>query len=882
VIQPVSASEMDLRAVAVTARLLLPVVLVCTACGPACTGGLWSVEGASRGEDGLDGVRFHDSHGDPLPWPATGRYGTWRFRHAGTVTAVAYNPSGTRLATTSSDGTARVWSAATGQEKLCISTGQPGSASLTFRGDGRGLVTSCSDGVARLWDATTGKCLRSFRGPTGLLFAVSDSQVNRVATVHGGGVIWVWRGGSPKMEHILAGDDAEVGCAAFDQTGTVLAAGCDETLRLWAADSGALLRELRGHSDSIRSVSFCHDSARLVTTSNDMTARVWDAGTGRLLLVLKGHKGAVNSAAFSPDGRDVASAGSDGTVRIWDAATGRQRTVLGAATDIVGSVAFRPDGRTLVASVGNTVQFFSLLKGKAIAAPRGHLRGIVDAAIIADGRSLMTASRDGTVAFWAIPHGGVRHLLIAHPGGATGVDVAPNGSRAVSTGHEGSVRIWNLRTMRSSPPAAGGHRARATAVSLSPNGKLALTSGEDGTGRIWDAVSGEILHVLPHAEKRKIPKGRVNSATFSPDGSWAVTAGDDGVARVWASDTGRLARACVGHGYRVTHAAFAPAGNYLLTASGDNPLRFWDSATGELVGKAAVPSFVWSIAIHPAGDVVAAGLHSGQVSLSQATAGQPIRSLKVGSARIVSLSFSPEGRRLATGDAHGVATVWDWTTGVPLLRFAGHRGTVNEVLWLGDGRSVITVSEDTSALQWAVYPRPRRSAQRWAKTAVADLPALPGVLEKLWSDLASNDWSTRQQTAERLVTLGDAALPFLERKLSPPARPSGVWLKRALAALGSESYVARVAATEALRRRIHAEVMTSATRRPVLVAVLRTAERQDTESEARERAKMLLAEAADLKARAGPSKRQHVVGRFVLEWLSVLGSCKHHSAARGQ
>jgi WD40 repeat protein len=68
-----------------------------------------------------------------------------------------FSPDGTRIVTTSSDGTARVWDAATGQVQLTL-TGHTGWVrGGGFSPDGTRIVTAGDDGTARVWDAATGQ-----------------------------------------------------------------------------------------------------------------------------------------------------------------------------------------------------------------------------------------------------------------------------------------------------------------------------------------------------------------------------------------------------------------------------------------------------------------------------------------------------------------------------------------------------------------------------------------------------------------------------------------------------------------------------------------------------------------------------------------------------
>ena len=198
---------------------------------------------------------------------------------------MAIAPDGSWLATGGSDGTARIWDAATRQHRATL-TGHAGVvAAVAIAPDGSWLATGSSDRAARIWDAATGQPRATLTQPGG--------------------------GGGDRAGRQLAGhrrqrrDGADLGCGHRQARAT-----------------------LTGHAGVVAAVAIAPDGSWLATGGSDGTARIWDAATGQPRATLTGHAGLVAAVAIAPDGSWLATGGSDGTARIWDAATGQQRATL--------------------------------------------------------------------------------------------------------------------------------------------------------------------------------------------------------------------------------------------------------------------------------------------------------------------------------------------------------------------------------------------------------------------------------------------------------------------------------------------------------------------------------------------------------------------------
>ena len=89
------------------------------------------------------------------------------------------------------------------------------------------------------------------------------------------------------------------------------------TVQVWDASSGAELKVLNGHTNSIQSVAFSSDGTHIVSGSWDKSVQVWDAMSGAHLKVLNGHTDRIESVAFSSDGTCIVSGSYEESIWVW-------------------------------------------------------------------------------------------------------------------------------------------------------------------------------------------------------------------------------------------------------------------------------------------------------------------------------------------------------------------------------------------------------------------------------------------------------------------------------------------------------------------------------------------------------------------------------------
>ncbi len=208
-------------------------------------------------------------------------------------------------------------------------------------------------------------------------------------------------------------------------------------------------------------------------------------------------------------------------------------------------------------------------------------------------------------------------------------------------------------------------KARTTGVGIvafSSDGRR-IISRSYNTVNVWDAVTGKEMFTI------KVDRDAVLSVAFSQDGRRLVSGGRDGKVKVWETATGKETLISNGYPNDVLSVAISPDGRrivsgegcleYTVPGSSDYALKIWNTATED------------------------------SLTLNWNTAKEDSLMFPGLSDWVLSVAFSPDGRRIVSGNLGGIVEVWDAASGNNTLTLKGHNG-VSSVAFSPDGQRIVS------------------------------------------------------------------------------------------------------------------------------------------------------------------------------------------------
>ncbi|HEY7156842.1 MAG TPA: hypothetical protein VH575_22935, partial [Gemmataceae bacterium] len=545
------------------------------------------------------------------------------------------------------------------------------------------------------------------------------------------------------------------GTRAVSPDGKTLAFGLqDDTVHLWDLTTGREQRSFAAvpaktprHSSGPPKVAFSTDGKHLITAGRDNIIRLWETAGGREVRTMSGHRTWVGALTVSPDGKRIASGDSAGQVRIWDAATGADVCPLADS----------------------------------------HTFGLWGIDVSADGTRAVSSSLDGTVRLWDVATGRQRRRIDMENRRTFASAFTRDGKALVGSSGE-RMRLWDAATGAALPLPAALKDHPCLLPRFSPDGKTLLTMAFKEVS-IWEWPAGRLTHRLELRANEENPDMTIyNGLALSPDGRRFVTlcyhayggppTGDEHAAvDLWDVASGKRLRRLrsaatdefryVASVDRFRDAAFTPDGAGLLLADG-RYIRNGITRDAKLLADA----------------LSLLDLRTGKMRRAFPASDQAAPD---GRRFVHAVACSPDGRTVASVENDGSILLFEIATGLRRLRFTGHRGEVMSLAFTPDGKRLVTASGDSTGLVWDV-------SLAALTTPIKAPPA------KLWDDLVSLKAEHANRALATLASAPDVAIPLLKEHLRPADGPDTVTLNRLLADLDSDSFAVRQKAAAELDR----------------------------------------------------------------------------------
>ncbi len=656
-----------------------------------------------------------------------------------------------------------VWRIGTGN----IIEGMAHPARCAFSRDGSILAVGRGDGSLQFWDVSTPgqpKSLRRFRPKQ----PVEVGQFSHVALSPDGRLLacTVWY----STVFLLDPDGKELarlgnrqhlfGHLSFSPDGKTLLA-CEVAGDIRRLDTATLKEidpwKLEGGANQL---AYSPDGKTVALAGSDQLVHLWDAVTGKPIRDCSGHRSAVEAVCFSADGKQVASLAQDGTLRTWDSANGKEKSQV-AGWDVpreqqpfVYRIIFGADGQVILVHTPKSLHRLDVATGKRTALAQSTANYPLRALLSPDGRRLLRQEDDGYL-----------RLLDAQapatgPGGA--VAFSTDGKLLAVADLDASIRLWDTGTRREIRRIEG-HTDFIRFLLFTPKGDTlvsASNSARDQLITLWDVVSGKPLRHF------RSTIGAIRHLELSPDGKRLLAVTDSSQTYLWEAETGRrLWRASI----MVWPLFFSPDGKHLIGPQHRGGLTEWNLEDGsksrEMPPPEDTPSYPRLIGLVPDETRAMTLDGHGQLAAWDIRRGTVLRRWSLqpgggtrfetwfGQIRPSTPQLSPDGRLIAFPAMDGSLRLVETCTGGERRALTGHQGLIRGMSFSKDGRYLATGSADSTVIVWDLR-RPE-----------GDRPTAD-EMAALWTSLAQPDAERGDRALRRLATLGPALLPELRKRLA--------------------------------------------------------------------------------------------------------------------
>jgi WD40 repeat protein len=275
--------------------------------------------------------------------------------------------------------------------------------------------------------------------------------------------------------------------------------------------------------------------------------------------------------------------------------------------------------------------------------------------------------------------------------------LSADGTRVVALGEAGAQLVDTATGSTVGTPFA---QASDSISSSGPDNRYLATVSNNNEIRVWDSVTGQLVGQPIPVDER--PSG----VAVSADGRRVAADDANATVRLWDLETGRPIGGVLPGRAGETLLAFSPNGRRLASTDNEGDVRLWDSNNAAPLGKplhSSTPGYITTIAFSPDSREVAVAatsilltdparlLQIWDVDTGASIEGPPSGNSEV----ILSIAFSRDGSRIATGGSDKRVRLWDAHTGQSIGEPLTLHDQVTDVAFAHGSDHIVAIAGDT-------------------------------------------------------------------------------------------------------------------------------------------------------------------------------------------
>ena len=322
------------------------------------------------------------------------------------------------------------------------------------------------------------------------------------------------------------------------------------------------------------------------------------------------------------------------------------------------------------------------------------------------------------------------------------IEFSPDDSILASSSADGSIWLWNMSTGEV-VKIFRGHYFRINTIDFSPDGKIMVSGGNDGRINFYNISSGKVLQTFSISKP-------VLSLAFSPNGAFLAFSGglyeqsQENILKI--IDTNNMEKIHDLQTDYIHSITYSPVGS-LLAGTWNNTIKIWNASTlTEINSFEAHTSFLTSISFSPNGKSLATSSLDKTIKVWDTDSWNLQQTLNAIQG-VTSIDYSPDGLLASAGANIGdweddaIIQIWNTTTGELMNSLSGYEEGIAFIEYSHDG-TILGSGENRLIKLWGEYPPMvvNLLADDWEESSPEEQGMNSTLLDEVNDLITQNDW----------------------------------------------------------------------------------------------------------------------------------------------